>query len=82
MNKRISSSDVAGWAGMAILLAAYILNSLGALTLYPILYQAMNAIGAVGIAISTAAQKAKPATVLNILWFIFAVGAILKILHG
>ncbi|HJS09840.1 CBU_0592 family membrane protein [Sphingopyxis sp.] len=60
--------EVIGWAAAAIILAAYILLSLGKLEGRSYLYQWMNVIGAGGFIINSGYNGALPSAVLNVIW--------------
>jgi hypothetical protein len=60
--------EVIGWAAAAIILAAYILLSLGKLPARGYLYQWMNVIGAAGFVINSGYNGALPSAVLNVIW--------------
>ncbi|WP_332818734.1 CBU_0592 family membrane protein [Sphingopyxis sp.] len=60
--------EVIGWAAAVIILAAYILLSLGKLEGRSYLYQWMNVIGAGGFIINSGYNGALPSAVLNVIW--------------
>ena len=60
--------EVIGWAAAAIILAAYILLSLGRLEGRSYLYQWMNVIGAGGFIVNSGYNGAIPSAVLNVIW--------------
>ena len=60
--------EAIGWAAAAIILAAYILLSLGRLEGRSYLYQWMNVIGAGGFIINSGYNGALPSAVLNVIW--------------
>ncbi len=57
-----------GWAGAVLILAAYILLSLGRIEGRSALYQWMNVVGAAGFIVNGLANGAMPSAVLNIIW--------------
>ena len=70
-------SNIAGWLGMILLLAAYFLISAQKVTNRSKLYHSLNLIGAAGIIWNTFVQKAWPAMSLNVIWVIIALLALL-----
>ena len=72
--------EVAGWAGAALILLAYLLLSAGKLTGQSLVYQGMNVVGAAGFVINGWWHGALPSAVLNILWLAIGVFASWRIL--
>lgn len=60
--------EAIGWTAAALILAAYILLSLGKLEARGYVYQWMNVIGAGGFVINSGYNGALPSAVLNIIW--------------
>ncbi len=60
--------EAIGWAAAAIILAAYILLSMGKLEGRSYLYQWMNVVGAGGFIINSGYNGAIPSAVLNVIW--------------
>ena len=60
--------ETVGWIGAALILAAYILLSLGKIEGRSALYQWMNVVGAAGFIVNGLANGAMPSAVLNIVW--------------
>ncbi len=60
--------EIVGWAAAALILAAYILLSLGKLEGRSYTYQWMNVIGAGGFVINSGYNGAIPSAALNIVW--------------
>ena len=60
--------EVIGWAAAVIILAAYVLLSLGKLDGRGYLYQWMNVIGAGGFIVNSGYNGALPSAVLNVIW--------------
>lgn len=60
--------EVIGWAAAAIILAAYVLLSLGKLEARGYVYQWMNVAGAGGFIINSGYNGAIPSAALNIVW--------------
>jgi len=59
---------VVGWAGALLILAAYLLLSMGRLTGQSALYQAMNVAGAAGFVVNGWWHRAVPSASLNVVW--------------
>jgi hypothetical protein len=72
--------EAAGWAGSALILLAYLLLSAEKTTGQSLSYQAMNIVGAAGIAVNAWWHSAIPPAVLDIIWFIIGVVATWRIL--
>ena len=66
--------EIAGWAGAALILLAYLLLSAGKLTGQSLVYQGMNVVGAAGFVINGWWHGALPSASLNVLWLL--IGAI------
>jgi len=60
--------EVIGWAAAVIILAAYVMLSLGKLDGRGYLYQWMNVIGAGGFIVNSGYNGALPSAVLNVIW--------------
>jgi hypothetical protein len=59
-----------------LILLAYVLVTLGRLTGRSLLFQVMNLAGAAGIAVNGWWHGALPSATLNIVWMLFAAGAL------
>lgn len=68
--------EIAGWLGAAILLAAYGLVSYGVLGARSGPYQMLNTLSGVLLAVNTSWHHAWPSAVVNIIWIVIAVGAL------
>lgn len=60
--------EVIGWAAAVIILASYVLLSLGRLQARSYVYQWMNVVGASGFIINSGYNGALPSAGLNIVW--------------
>jgi hypothetical protein len=60
--------EIVGWSGMALILAAYILLSLGRITGRSRAYQWMNVVGAVCFVANSGYNGAIPSATLNVAW--------------
>jgi hypothetical protein len=69
--------EILGWLGAATVIAAYALVSYGSLNGRSGLYQALNALGGLVLAVNTIWHHAWPATAVNVIWTGIAVGALL-----
>lgn len=72
--------EVAGWAGAALILLAYLLLSAGKLTGQSLVYQGMNVIGAAGFVVNGWWHGALPSASLNVLWLLIGAVATWRIL--
>ena len=72
--------EVAGWAGAALILTAYLLLSMGKLTGQSFAYQAMNVGGAAGFIINGWWHGAVPSAALNLLWMMIGGIALWRII--
>ena len=68
MSAEIIVVEVMGWTAAAIILAAYVLLSLGKLDGRSYFYQWMNVIGAGGFIVNSGYNGALPSAVLNVIW--------------
>jgi hypothetical protein len=60
--------EAIGWSGAALILAAYVMLSLGRLTGQSPLYQWMNVVGAACFVLNSGYNGAIPSAVLNVIW--------------
>lgn len=79
MNKKIVT-EVIGWYGVVALMAAYMGVSFGYLQSSDASFQVLNATGALGIVIDAVAQKNWQPAVLNVIWGVIALIALIKML--
>lgn len=73
------TAEIAGWYGTGAVLAAYVLVSFSLIPSDGIAYQLLNLTGAIGIIIIAAYKKVVQSVVLNIVWCIVAIIAIINI---
>jgi hypothetical protein len=64
---------VIGWLAAVVVLASYALLTSGRLAPSSVPYLAMNAVGAIGLALSTAVAHAWPSSVVNIIWLVIGI---------
>lgn len=69
-----------GWLGVIVIVLAYALLSFSLLKSTDFLYQLLNGLGALGIVLEAIYKKDYQPAVLNIIWLIIALVAILRIL--
>jgi hypothetical protein len=72
--------EVAGWAGAALILLAYLLLSAEKLTGQSLVYQGMNLVGAAGFVVNGWWHGAIPSAALNVLWLLIGAVASWRIL--
>jgi hypothetical protein len=75
------SIEVAGWAGAALILLAYLLLSMGKLTGQSAWYQGMNVVGAAGFVANGWWHRALPSASLNVVWALIGAFALWRILR-
>jgi hypothetical protein len=71
--------EVAGWAGAALILGAYLLVTLGRVTGQSVAFQAMNLAGAAGFVVNGWWHSALPSASLNVIWFLIAAFALWRL---
>ncbi len=74
-----TSIKIIGWYGTIAIIAAYALVSFNLIQNASFIYQLLNLTGATGIIIVSWVKKAYQPAVLNIVWSIIAIIAIVKI---
>lgn len=72
--------EIIGWYGVLAILGAYALLSFGVFSPNNIFYQILNGTGALGIVLVSFRKKTYQPAVLNVIWLIIAVIAIINIL--
>ncbi|MCE9549117.1 hypothetical protein K8Q98_01830 [Candidatus Nomurabacteria bacterium] len=78
MNKTLVS--IIGWYGAFAIVLAYILVSFSVISGNSLLFQILNGTGAIGIVIVSLSKKDYQPAVLNIIWALIALVAIISIL--
>ena len=71
--------EIAGWTGAALILAAYLLLSMGKLTGQSVIYQGMNVVGAAGFVVNGWWHGAIPSASLNVVWLLIGAIALWRI---
>ena len=70
--------SAAGWLGAGLTLAAYFLVSARKLEGHSAAFQALNFVGSIGLATSSAAVGAFPSVAANVIWMAIGVFALLR----
>ena len=73
--------EIIGWAAAVLILASYVLLSLGRIEAQSTAYQGMNIVGAAGFIINSGYNGAIPSAVLNIVWMGIGLFALTRILR-
>lgn len=60
--------EVVGWTGAVLILAAYVLLSVGKIASDSVVYQGFNIVGAAGFIVNGWVNGAMPSAVLNVIW--------------
>ncbi len=79
MNKKLVA-EVFGWYGAAAILLAYVLVSFKVVHTSGYVYQLLNLTGGIGIVVISVIKKAEQPAVLNTLWSIVALVAIIGLI--
>lgn len=77
---RKSLSELLGWYGVGAILIAYFLNTFGLLNTSSLYYSILNLTGALGIIVDAWKQKNYQPVVLNIVWGLVALIALIRVL--
>ena len=72
-------TEIAGWYGVVAIVSAYALSSLGFLAVQDTTYQVLNRTGAIGVVLDALDDKNYQPAVLNIIWAIVAVLALIGV---
>jgi len=68
-----------GWYGVSAILMAYALVSFNVIATKSYLYQILNLTGALGIVLEAASKKDKQPAILNAVWAVIALIAIIQL---
>ena len=71
--------DILGWVGSVEVIAAYGLNSYQRIKSDSLIFQLLNLTGAAFLIVNTIYYGAYPSTVINIVWVVIAVAALIRI---
>lgn len=72
-------TDALGWYGVIAIISAYALVSFSVLSATSIWYQLLNATGAIGIALISFRRKTYQPGILNVVWALIALFAMVRI---
>ena len=72
--------NILGWYGTLAIVVAYVLVSFSFISSNSLLFQILNGTGAIGIVVISLYKKAYQPAVLNIIWTLVALIAIVSIL--
>jgi hypothetical protein len=71
--------EVVGWAAALLILASYLLVSLGRLSGQSATFQWMNVVGAAGFVLNSGWHGAWPSTTLNVAWAAIGVVTLVRL---
>lgn len=74
------ASEIVGWYGTVAIVGAYALSSFNIVSSQSFIYQVLNVTGAIGIVIISLRKKTYQPAILNIVWTVIGLVALLKIL--
>jgi len=74
----MTRNDFLGWAGVLLILAAFILTTFSIINPETLIYGVLNFAGALGIIISSYAKKDFQPVLLNIVWLLIAMIGIVR----
>ncbi len=77
--KKLNIHELLGWYGAIVIVLAYALLSFDIINANDFIYQTLNATGALGIAYISYIKKVYQSVVLNIIWLVIALIAIIRI---
>jgi len=78
--KKNLPNEIVDWSGVALILVAYGLMSFGVMSSHSLVYQSINLLGALAIALPSIKKKDYEPGILNITWAVIALIAIINIL--
>lgn len=70
--------EVIGWIGAVLIVGAYFLNITGRLKSSSPVYIISNLAGGIFFTVNTLVHRAYPSMIVNIIWVMIAIGALLK----
>ncbi len=73
-------TEILGWYGVAAIVGAYILLSFNFVSSNSLIFQLLNLTGAIGIVVDAIEDRNIQPAVLNIIWALVALIALVKIL--
>ena len=80
MKIKIMINELIGWLGTILVFTAYLLLSMDIINSSDLLYQVLNAFGAICIMYISFEKKTYQTGVLNLVWLVIAVISIIKLL--
>ena len=70
--------EIIGWIGAVLIVGAYFFNITGQLKSSSMVYIISNLLGGIFFTINTFVHQAYPSMIVNIIWVVIAIGAIIK----
>jgi hypothetical protein len=70
--------ETIGWIGAVLIVGAYFLNITGRLKSSSAVYIISNLLGGIFFTVNTLVHHAYPSMIVNIIWVLIAIGALLK----
>ena len=71
--------ETIGWIASILIVGAFALNSFGKIPATSKWYQLANLVGGIFFIVNTVYHKAYPSAVVNVVWVIIAVSALIKL---
>jgi energy-converting hydrogenase Eha subunit C len=71
--------EIVGWIGAVEVIIAYALNSSGKMKSDSVMFQVLNLTGAIFLIANTWYNAAYPSVVINIIWTVIAIVALIRI---
>ena len=71
--------ETIGWIASILIVGAFALNSFGKIASTSKLYQLANLVGGIFFIVNTVYHEAYPSAVVNVVWVIIAISALLKL---
>ena len=78
--KKNLPNEIIDWSGVVLILLVYGLMSFGFMSSHSLIYQGLNLLGALAIALVSIKKKDYEPGVLNIIWAVIALVSIISIL--
>jgi len=70
--------EIIGWIGAVLIVGSYFLNINGKLASRSLVYIISNLLGGIFFTINTLVHQAYPSMIVNIIWVVIAIAALLK----
>ncbi len=71
-------TEIIGWIGAVLIVGAYFFNINGQLKSSSVVYIISNLLGGIFFTINTFVHQAYPSMIVNIIWVVIAIAAVLK----